>query len=148
MGLELKWNGPELEAALHSAAFEGIQAGGVFLHTKAKIQISVPVVKIRKVRTRNTSRGARGSTYMAVIERSKVGEPPRLDTGFGRDNTVFESEQSELAARVGIRQNAMYMFKHETTGRSWLRRTLNEEQKQIAAIVQAFSVSKAKEAGL
>lgn len=148
MALELKWNGAALEGALHGATFRGIQAGGMYLYNKERIAISVPVVKIRKTRTRNTSRGAKGSTYMAVIERSKVGEPPRLDTGFGRDNTVYEDSQAELAARVGIRKNAMYMFKHEVTGRSHLRRTLNEEQRQIAAVIQVVSTSEAKRAGL
>lgn len=140
MGLELKWNGPELEVALHRATYRGLLAGGVHLHTKEKLAISVPVVKVQVTRTRNTSRGAKGSTYMKVIERSKLGEPPRLDTGFGRDNIVFEGSEPDMAVRVGIRQNAMYMFKHEVTGRSHLRRTLMEEQQAIAKIIETFAV--------
>lgn len=148
MALELKWSGPELEASLKRATFSGLLAGGVHLHTKEKIQVSVPVVKVQVTRTRNTSRGAKGSTYMKVIERSKIGEPPRLDTGFGRDNIVFESDESEGAVRVGIRQNAMYMFKHEVTGRNHLRRTLGEEQQTIAKVIEVYAVSDAKKQGL
>lgn len=141
MGLELKWAGPQLESALRGAMFSGVQAGGIHLYNKELVQLSVPVVKRRRVRTRNTSRGRKGSSYMEVVERSKVGEPPRLDTGFGRSNIVYEASPSDMAVRVGIRQNAMYMFKHEVTGRSHLRRTLMEELSQISQIIQTQSVS-------
>lgn len=135
MGLSLQWNGPELDAALRRAEMTGLRYGGIHLHTKAVLQISKPVKKIRVKRTRNTSRGKKGSSYMKVVERSKIGEPPRLDTGFGRSNTVYEEDPPELAIRVGIRQNAMYMFKHEVGGRAWLRRTLIEEMKRITQLV-------------
>lgn len=131
--------------------FRGVQAGGIHLHTKAKIQLSIPVKRIQKTRTRNTSRGAKGSTYMLTVERSKPGEPPRLETGFGRDNTVYEDSEQEGAVRVGIRmiRPFNYMFHHEVTNeRSWLRRTLVEEQVQLYKIIQAVSVSEAKRQGL
>lgn len=148
MGLELMWNGPKLEAALHRATFVGLQYAGIHLQNAAKAQISKPVVKVRTKRTRDTSRGQKGSTYQKVIVRSKIGEPPRLDTGHGRDMCVKEESESDLAVRVGIRENAMYMFHHEVFGRNWLRRTLTEQMDQLAALVQVGAVSTAKDKGI
>jgi len=150
VGLELRWLATEMSSAIRSATFEGLQAGGVHLHTKCKINLSIPQEKVKKVRKRNTSRGPKGSTYLVVVRHSRPGEPPRLGTGFGRDNTVYEGDRQEMAVRVGIRQISPfnYMFHHEVTGRSWLRRTLFEETPAIEAICEAFSVGAAKRDGL
>lgn len=148
MGLELIWNGPELSTALQQASMTGLRYGGIHLHNKAREQIGKPVVKVRTKRTRDTSRGKKGSSYMKVIVRSKIGEPPRLDSAFGRDNCVYEESEADQAVRVGIRQNAMYMFGHEVGGRNWLRRTLTEQMKQLTALVQVGAVSAAKDKGI
>lgn len=71
---------------------------------------------------------------------SKPGEPPRLRTGFGRRNIVINYNKNKGWVRVGIAENAVYMFYLEVgtrrvKRRPWLVNTLFKNKKMISLLI-------------
>lgn len=72
--------------------------------------------------------------------RSKPGEPPMKQTGFGQRAISFQLSEDGLTAQVGIFQNATYMgfleFGTRTIApRPWLRPTLIANRRRIVSIL-------------
>lgn len=68
------------------------------------------------------------------------GQPPRKRTGFGQSNVVWESNENERspAVRIGVRENAIYLYYHEVgirgVKRPWLVPTLMRHKEMIARL--------------
>lgn len=138
MAIVIRWNGPQLQRALKTATAKGIAMAGVFLQTQCKLAVNRPNTGQRRVRTRTTSRGRKGSSYTVYPNSSKPGEPPKVRTGHGRDNIVHEHDAQVPASRVGVRRNALYMIYHELglrgARRPWLVATLMRVQGVLARL--------------
>ena len=83
---------------------------------------------------------------MAAVERdgairSKPGEPPMKQTGFGQRNIVVKFENGGLIGQIGIFENALYMayleFGTDTIApRPWLRPAVHRERARLRAMLE------------
>jgi len=78
--------------------------------------------------------------------RSKPGEPPMKQTGFGQRNIVIRWGPNQMSAQIGIFENAIYMVYLEfgtddghIKARPWLRPTLARERSTIYGILNGSS---------
>lgn len=142
MSVTIRWHGDKFLAELDNATNVGLQLAGQFYLTAAKRAVSTPNTGKRRVRKRDTNRGKKGSSYTIYPGPSKPGEPPRLRTGFGRQNVVMNWsgwKTKEPWVRVGVTRNGMYMFYLEVgtrhiKKRPWLVATLLKHQHTIAKL--------------
>ncbi|MBX3380897.1 MAG: hypothetical protein KF805_12465 [Phycisphaeraceae bacterium] len=74
--------------------------------------------------------------------RSKPGEPPMKQTGFGQRNITIKWGEGQLSAQIGIFENAIYMVYLEfgtddghIKERPWLRPTFADERGTIFGIL-------------
>jgi hypothetical protein len=119
-------------------AWELVVAATNLVRTRAIQLVSKPAIRIRKKRTRTTSRGKKGSQYTVFIG-SRPGQPPQVRRGFGRKSIDLEEYPSQLYTRLGVRKNAAYMVYLEVgTGRikprPWLTRALEETRPALRAL--------------
>lgn len=113
------------------ATATGLVRAGRHYHGGVQRAVAIPNSGVRRIRQRNTSRGKKGSSYTVYPNPAKVGSAPRLRTGHGRNNIVFQFSGWKTGnpwVRVGVTRNAMYMFFHEVgiggKKRPWLIPTL------------------------
>lgn len=130
MAVTVKFHDKKFVEGFEKATATGLIRAGRFYHAQVRMAVSRPNSGVRRVRTRDTSRGKKGSTYTVYPNPSKEGDPPRLRTGFGQKNIVYEFsgwKTGDPWVRVGITRNALYMFWHEVKQRGrrpWLIPTL------------------------
>lgn len=131
MAVVVKFHDKKFKEAFEKATATGLMRAGRYYHAELLRVTSRPNTGVRKIRTRNTSRGPKGSMYTIYPNVSKPGEAPRLQTGFGRKNIVFQFSGGRVDpwVRVGVTAAALYMFYHETRNemdrrRPWLIPTL------------------------
>ncbi len=98
MSIEIKWYGDKFEKAVRQASAEGLIRCATQFHSDCRVAVSIS-------NPRNPKTGTNDSP-------SKPGEPPRLRTGFGRENIVFgyNGDEKNPATRVGVRKNGIYMY--------------------------------------
>lgn len=142
----IKWHGDILKRALKHASGNGIHAAAVKLRDKLQEVVSVPNTGVSVKRTRDTSRGKKGSSYTIYPRPSRAGEPPRLRTGEGQRN-IFAERVGNDAAKVGSRGAGIHLFYLEmgttfVARRPWLVSTLLAQQEYLAKV--ALSVTKAE----
>lgn len=132
----------KFSTAIRQNQQKALQVVGVYLTDEMKKVVSVPVKKVRRTRTRNTAAGKKGSTYLEVVERSKPGEPPRLDTGFGRSMIHHRVEQDGRGMwhlKISVHKNAWYMlFLEMKRNRPWLMATWLKHRDRIEQIIASF----------
>jgi HK97 gp10 family phage protein len=119
-------------------AWQLVVAATNIVRARAVQLVSTPAKRIRKKRTRTTSKGKKGSQYTVFVG-SRPGQPPQVRRGFGRKNIDVEVYPSQLYARLGVRKNAAYMAYLEVgTGRiqarPWLVRALEETKSALQAL--------------
>lgn len=135
----MKFHGKQFNQVFEKATATGLLRAGTFYHGAVKRAVSVPNSGVRVRRKRDTSRGAKGSTFTIYPRPSKPGEPPRLRTGFGRQNIVLQFsgwKTGDPWVRVGVTRNALYMFFLEVgtrfiARRPWMLSTLMRYREQI-----------------
>lgn len=130
MALKIKVRDQEFNKQLANATQQGLIRAAVYYWTRCKTAVSVP------------NSGVPGPSGRTVYpDPSKPGEPPRLRTGFGRDNIVWESNdsQSDPRVRVGSTKNGIYMIYLELgtrriAPRPWLVATLLKFKQAIGQL--------------
>lgn len=143
------WGGEMVLAAQQMAVAQRLGLAAQLLHDRVKINLSIPVKKIPRIRVNDTSEtwmghptisgGPIGSqyTYVPPESRSKPGEFPRADQTHLMDSIWLEGpdqEGDEIVCRVGM--PLAYGLRLELhMGRSFLVRTLNEEWPQLQQVV-------------
>lgn len=138
MASELKWHGDKFLAKLQSATAKGLMRAGQFYHTKCRLVASKPNTGV-SVPVRRRTKGGNKRTRTIYPNPSKPGEPPRLRTGFGRNNIVVNHNPGKPWTRVGVTKNGIYMFYLEVgtrriARRPWLLRTLMENKEVIGKL--------------
>ena len=112
------WNGDGAMKHIKGIAWDGILRATVFFWTACQRAVGIPNPPPYKTP-------------------SQPGEPPKLRTGFGQSNIVYEVEKSILTTRVGVLGNAKYMVTLELfRDRSWLKSTLNKTINTLRALVR------------
>lgn len=141
MAVTVKFHDKVFIQGLEKATATGLIRAGQFYHSATRRAVSVPNTGRRKTRKRNTSRGPKGSSYTVYPGPSKPGQPPRLQTGHGRANIVFQFSgwnSHDPWTRVGVTRNALYMFFHEVgingVKRPWMIPTLLKHADQIGQL--------------
>lgn len=125
MAVVVKFHNKEFNQGFEKATATGLMRAGRYYHAEVQRVVSRPNTGVRRRRTRNTSRGRKGSMYTIYPHPSKPGEAPRLRTGHGRSNIVFQFSGWKTGnpwVRVGVTRNALYMFWHEVGGNGMARR--------------------------
>ncbi len=78
------------------------------------------------------------------VIRSKPGEAPMKQTGFGQRNIAIRWGADQMSAQIGIFENALYMIYNEfgtdtIEERPWLRPTMADESGTIYGILNGAS---------
>ena len=145
MVARIQWNGKQFGVWSHDKLFKGLRAAGFELHRIAQLYASIPNPGKKHKRRKTTSAGKKGSQYTVYPHSSKPGESPRMRTGFGRRNIVWNASRTKMHARVGYTRNARYMIYHElgiTYRRAgWQQRptivpALTENKERLSAIME------------
>ena len=134
--VRLVWHGRAINQEMRQGVVRRLTLAGEFLRSKAAVNLSVPVVKVKRKRTRNTSRGPKGSTYTWVLpsSRSSPGEYPRAETATLLRDVFYVVNKSKL--RMIFATSKKYgMLLEIYFERSFLRRTFAENRKQVKAIL-------------
>jgi len=138
-GQRIRWFGEQLERGLRLGMERRLSVAAQLLRDKTVINLSVPVRKVRRVRTRDTyvkgQLKKKGTTYTWVdpASRSKPGEFPRADTTRLMKD-IFHDKPAPLTRIVGTSLKyglILEMF----MDRSFLRRTLYEMEPVIRDIL-------------
>jgi hypothetical protein len=111
MSMTLTIRDKELSRQLRKATAKGLKMAAVFYHARVREAVNRPNTGTRRKRTRTTVAGKKGSQYTTYDQPSKAGEPPRKRTGHGQSQIVWEfnGDQQSPAARVGVKENGLYM---------------------------------------
>lgn len=123
-----------LNAFINQKQHQALSAAGVYLRQQMMRAVSVPVVKVKG----------------KVTQRSRPGEPPRLETGFGRAGIRDRVEQDGAGKwhlKISVVRNAIYMLFLEfgtkrVKPRPWLVSTWKKNQKQVERIIEMVGNSK------
>jgi hypothetical protein len=140
VAVTVKFHDKRFIEGFEKATATGLIRAGRFYHAETQRAVSIPNSGRRRVRTRDTSRGKKGSTYTVYPTPAKEGDPPRLRTGFGRKNIVFQFsgwKTGDPWVRVGVTRNALYMFWHEVKRRGqrpWMIPTLLRLRDKLGAM--------------
>lgn len=112
MAIRVEFHDKKFFQEFERATATGLVRAGQFYHTVVRRKVAKPNSGRRRVRTRDTSRGPKGSQYTVYPTPSEPGEPPRLRTGYGMRNIVFwfSGWKTTPVVRVGVAKNAFYMF--------------------------------------
>lgn len=113
MATSIKYHRAEFLRLTKGAINEGIKAATLELQRIARKMASTSNKGVAKKRTRDTSRGKKGSQYTVYPHSSKPGEPVRRRSGFGQKNIAAGLNPSTQTGRVGYVRNARYMLFHE-----------------------------------
>jgi hypothetical protein len=119
-------------------AWELVLLAANITRTQAIALVSKPAQRIRKRRTRNTSRGKKGSQYTVFIG-SRPGQPPMVRTSLGRRSVQLDPRRNLLLVRLGVLKNAEYMGMLEVgtrrvAARPWLRAALDRVRPTLATL--------------
>lgn len=97
------WNGDAAQQAVLDDYWQRLQQGTVFFRDKVldAIGIANPYLVKRK-RTRDTTRGKKGSEYSYYTRGSDPGTPPYARTGHLRASVRDEYDKPELRSRVSV----------------------------------------------
>lgn len=117
-----------LNAFINKKQHDSLAAAGVYLRQQMMKAVSVPVVKVKG----------------KVVRRSLPGEPPRLETGFGRAGIRDRVEQDGAGKwhlKISVIANAAYMLYLEwgtrrIKPRPWLVSTWKKNQKTVEKIIE------------
>jgi len=141
MSLTLKWKGREFNRKLSRATAAGLKRAAAFYHAKCRKAVSEPNTGTRRTRKRTTVAGKKGSTYTTYDNPSARGQPPRLRTGTGRGEIVWEYNGNDRrpAVRIGVTKKGIYMAyldlgTRRIAPRPWLRATLERFRAVIARL--------------
>ncbi len=121
MGVTIHSMVDDVKGRLAGQVDNGVFYAATVLQRLCRDAVGVPVVKVGR----------------RVTERSKPGEPPRKDTGFGQSSIAMQ-KPGPRRRRVGIIDNGDYMARHELglarggAVRPWLIATLNRNEDEIA----------------
>jgi len=135
MNARIVWFSDRFERGLQLTMQQRLRVAAQLLLDQIKINLSTPVVKVDRKRTRDTAWGKKGSSYRWVdpASRSRPGEYPHAETTLLM-KTTFMDMPSPLRAIVGT--PLKYGVKLELEmNRSFLRRTLWEMQPILADIL-------------
>jgi len=112
-----------------------------FFHARVREAVNRPNTGTRRKRKRSTAAGGKGSGYTTYDRPSKPGEPPRKRTGHGQSQIVWEfnGDNNAPAARVGVKENGLYMAYLELgtrriAKRPWLQATLERHKAMIGRL--------------
>jgi len=154
MVAKLVWHGKRFGRWCDDRLFRGLRAAGFELHRISQLYASIPNPGVKKKRRRRRfipvpgEKGTftrQGRSYAEYPHSSKPNESPRMRTGFGRRNIVWNADRAAMVARVGYTRNARYMIYHElgiTYRRAgWQQRptivpALNENRQRLEAIFE------------
>lgn len=137
--IKFKVDREKFKTSIQKNQEKALQVVGSYMVRELQKVVSVPVKKIQVTRTRDTVAGRAGSTYMKTIERSKPGEPPRLDTGFGRAGIQFRvvrGANGNFRLQTSVAKNAWYMVHLEMNkNRPWLVSTMLKHRDKVESII-------------
>ena len=141
MGMKLEIRDKELTRRLKKATAVGLKRAAVFYHARVRELVNRPNTGTRRKRKRATSAGGKGSGYTTYDNSSKPGEPPRKRTGHGQSQIVWEfnGDTNAPAARVGVKENGLYMAYLELgtrriAKRPWLLRALEQHKAMLGRL--------------
>jgi len=137
-GVRVVWFIPSVLRQINEGMRKRVRLAAEWHANKTKRNINRPVIKVRRTRRRTTSRGPKGSTYTYVLpeSRSKPGEYPKKETGM-LQRTIFVRMANTNTQQGAIVATPLFYGKilEIYWDRSYLVRTLNEERRNIAAIL-------------
>lgn len=134
--MRVRWLGDRVRRNIHIGMEQRLKVSAQLLRDRVVINISIPVVKVKKTYLYNDPITGRlkKSTRTVVTERSKPGEFPRADTTRLMKDIFWELRREEMRAVVGTTLD--YGLRLELhMQRSFLRRTLFETANQIGVII-------------
>lgn len=128
----LKINDGDPTAQVVAASWKGLQRAVVFLWTSIQAALNTSA-NPQSVKRRG------GGSRTVYTSPSKPGEPPHKRTGHLQRNVLYEFDEANKSAKVGVTQNAKYgMFLEVGTkrvaARPWLLATLNKVWAQLEAL--------------
>lgn len=146
--MAIKWNGELAKRVIADATFEGIAAGAVAFHSGLQEALNTSAGPYRRVRTRNTSRGKKGSSYTAYKNPAGPGESPHKRTGWLQQWTIYELDRATISARIGVTRNATYglfleLGTRKMRPRPFILKTLRKLWDKIVTTVRIYSQPKA-----
>jgi hypothetical protein len=129
---------PEVLEQLQVASWQRLLRVVVFFWNAVQSRLSISAGPVQVRRSRKTSAGAKGSTYLKYTNPSKKDEPPHIRSGHGRGNTVYNLDEKAGTGRVGVvRMNPFtYMLFHELRDRSFLLSTLELVRSQLQVLAR------------
>lgn len=121
--LDWKVHREKFEKEINDRAEIALNVVGTHMVSVLKKVVGIPVVKIKGV----------------VTVRSKPGEPPRLETGFGQSSIQFKvvrDDKGHPKLQISVAKNAWYMaFLEARMNRPWLVVTMQRERANMARIL-------------
>ena len=106
MSAKNKWNGDAAYKFAMDGAWEGMLRATVYLWNQLQNVVGV----------------SNPRPYTPTPK----GQPPRVRTGFGRKNIIYEADRATMTTRVGVLRNAIYLAYQEISPRlnhPWLFKT-------------------------
>jgi hypothetical protein len=135
VSLQIKMHDRQLDRMLRQSTARGLQRAGAFYYSKCRQAVSRPNTGTRRKRTRGKGQ------YTVYDHPSQPGEPPRLRTGQGRDETVYgyNGNKDDPIVRVGVTRKGIYMLYLELgtrriQPRPWLLATLKQFRDMIGRL--------------
>ena len=136
--VRVRWLGDRVRRNVRMGMVQRLKVTAQLLRDRVVINISIPVVKLkRKVTFTDPTTGRTRTRTKTVVDRnsrSKPGEFPRADTTRLMKDIFWDLDERLGRARVGTTLD--YGLRLEIRmQRSFLRRTLLESQRQLAVIL-------------
>lgn len=123
--VRIDWAGPRVQASMRRGMKTRLALIGSMLGSQVKVNLSVPVLKRKSAKTGK----------LVVVQRSKPGEFPRLDTGALRRGIFYEMLSD---SEVIIASDRWYSLPLEQQmERQFLTRSLRENLSHIERILGA-----------
>lgn len=136
--IRLEWYGERVRGNVRMGIQERLKLTAQLLRDKVVINISIPVVKIRKkITITDPDDGRRKRVTRTVVDpdsRSKPGEYPRADTTRLMKDIFWDLRPDLLRARVGTTLDYGYYLEMRMQ-RSFLRRTLYEVRDRLMIVL-------------
>ena len=141
MSVTLVIRDKELSRQLRNATAVGLKRAAVYFHARVRAAVNRPNTGTRRKRKRTTVAGKKGSGYTTYDRPSLPGESPKKRTGHGQSQIVWEfnGDVSAPAARVGVKENGLYMAYLELgtrriAKRPWLLRALEQHKAMLGRL--------------
>jgi hypothetical protein len=150
--IKVQVHGDAAMATIRNRMSRGLGAGASLLVTRTQAVLDRPNTGVSVIRTRNTRRGPKGSSYTIYPNPAPQGQPPHLRTGIGRRSLGFKKiDWNEWHVRwqriafymalqeIGYRPKSRSGKRGRFQKRPSLLPTLQLGERPIRAIIAAYA---------